>query len=126
MRAAKIAGIAADIPLTELDDPDGDADVLVLGWGSTYGSIVAAVERLRRRGKKLARAHLVHLNPFPADLGEVLSRYRMILVPENNLGQLTALVRAQFLVDARAITKVQGQRFLFSEIEAAVLALMEV
>ena len=98
----------------------------MLGWGSTYGSIVAAVERLRRRGKKLARAHLVHLNPFPADLGEVLSRYRMVLVPENNLGQLTALIRAQYLVDARAITKVQGQRFLFSEVEAAVLALMEV
>ena len=126
MRAAKVAGIAAGIPPTELDDPDGDAEVLVLGWGSTYGSIVAAVERLRRRGKKLARAHLVHLNPFPADLGDVLSRYRMILVPENNLGQLTALIRARYLVDARAITKVQGQRFLFSEIEAAVLALMEV
>jgi 2-oxoglutarate ferredoxin oxidoreductase subunit alpha len=73
----------------------------------------------------VARAHLVHLNPFPADLGDVLRRYRMVLVPENNLGQLTALVRAQFLVDARAITKVQGQRFLYSEIEAAVLALME-
>jgi 2-oxoglutarate ferredoxin oxidoreductase subunit alpha len=124
-RAAKIAAIAADIPPVALDDPDGDADVLVLGWGSTYGSVVAAVERLRRRGKKVARAHLVHLNPFPADLGDVLRRYRMVLVPENNLGQLTALVRAQFLVDARAITKVQGQRFLYSEIEAAVLALME-
>jgi 2-oxoglutarate ferredoxin oxidoreductase subunit alpha len=73
----------------------------------------------------VARAHLVHLNPFPADLGDALTRYRKVLVPENNLGQLTALIRAQFLVDARAITKVQGQRFLFSEIEAAVLALME-
>ncbi|MGH9268731.1 MAG: hypothetical protein ACRD0D_11215, partial [Acidimicrobiales bacterium] len=67
----------------------------------------------------------VHLNPFPAGLGDVITRYRTVLVPENNLGQLTALVRAEFLVDARAITKVQGQRFLFSEIEAAVLALME-
>ena len=124
-RAAKVAGIATDIPPLDLDDPDGDAEVLVLGWGSTYGSIVAAVERLRRRGKKVARAHLVHLNPFPADLGDVLSRYGRVLVPENNLGQLTALVRAEFLVDARAITKVQGQRFLYSEIEAAVLALME-
>jgi len=126
MRAAKVAGIAADIPPLDVDDPGGDADVLVLGWGSTYGSIVAAVERLRRRGRRVARAHLVHLNPFPANLGEVVTRYGKVLVPENNLGQLTALIRAAFLVDARAITKVQGQRFLFSEIEAAVLALMEV
>jgi 2-oxoglutarate ferredoxin oxidoreductase subunit alpha len=124
-RAAKVAGIADDIPPVEVDDPDGDADVLVLGWGSTYGSIVAAVERLRRRGRRVAHAHLVHLNPFPANLGEVVTRYRKVLVPEMNLGQLTALVRSQFLVDAQAITKVQGQRFLFSEIEAAVLALME-
>jgi 2-oxoglutarate ferredoxin oxidoreductase subunit alpha len=124
-RAAKIAGIAADIPLLEVDDPGGDAEVLVLGWGSTFGSIVAAVERLRRRGRPVARAHLVHLSPFPSNLGEVVTHYRRVVVPENNLGQLTALVRAQFLVDARAVTKVQGQRFLFSEIEAAVLALME-
>jgi 2-oxoglutarate ferredoxin oxidoreductase subunit alpha len=125
LRAAKVAGIAADIPPVELDDPDGDAEVLVLGWGSTYGSIAAAVERLRRRGKRVAHAHLVHLNPFPANLGDVLARYRRVLVPEMNLGHLTALIRAEFLVDARVISKVQGQRFLFSEVEAAVLALME-
>src|SRR4051794_24197186 len=83
-RAAKIAGIAADIPPVELDDPTGDGDVLVLGWGSTYGAVAAAVERLRRRGFKVARAHLVHLNPFPANLGEVVSRYRRVLVPEMN------------------------------------------
>ncbi len=124
-RAAKIAGIAADIPPVDVDDPGGDAEVLVLGWGSTYGSIVAAVERLRRRGLKVARAHLVHLNPFPAGLGDAVKRYPKVLVPENNLGQLTALVRAAFLVDAQVITKVQGQRFLYSEIEAAVLAAME-
>ena len=124
-RASKVAGIATDIPPVEVDDPEGDADVLVLGWGSTYGSIVAAVERLRRRGRRVAHAHLVHLNPFPANLGEVVTRYRRVLIPEMNLGQLTALIRAEFLVDARAITKIQGQRFLFSEIEAAVLALTE-
>ncbi|HET9443308.1 MAG TPA: 2-oxoglutarate ferredoxin oxidoreductase subunit alpha, partial [Acidimicrobiales bacterium] len=124
-RQAKIAGIAADIDPLKVDDPGGDADVLILGWGSTYGSIAAAVERLRRRGRLVAHAHLVHLNPFPANLGEVLSRYDKVLVPEMNLGQLAAMVRAQFLVDARPITKVQGQRFLFSEIEAAVLALIE-
>jgi 2-oxoglutarate ferredoxin oxidoreductase subunit alpha len=124
-RAAKVAGIAGDIPLVDVDDPDGEADVLVLGWGSTYGSIVAAVERLRRRGLRVAHAHVVHLNPFPPNLGEVVRRYRRVLVPEMNLGQLTSMIRAEFLVDARVISKVQGQRFLFSEIEAAVLALME-
>jgi 2-oxoglutarate ferredoxin oxidoreductase subunit alpha len=125
-RAAKVAGIAADIPPVDVDDPTGDGDVLVLGWGSTYGAIAAAVERLRRRGRKVAHAHLTHINPFPANLGEVLARYPRVLVPELNLGQLTALIRAEFLVDARPISKVQGQRFLFSEVEAAVLALMEV
>ena len=125
LRAAKVAGIAADIPPVAVDDPDGDADVLVLGWGSTYGSIAAAVERLRRRSRRVAHAHLVHLNPFPANLGEVLARYRKVVVPEMNLGQLAMLVRSEFLVDARPISKVQGQRFLFSEVEAAVLALME-
>jgi 2-oxoglutarate ferredoxin oxidoreductase subunit alpha len=124
-RAAKIAGIADDIPLVEVDDPDDNADVLVLGWGSTYGSIVAAVERLRRRGVRVAHAHLVHLNPFPANLGDVVRGYRRVLVPEMNLGQLTSMIRSEFLVDARVISKVQGQRFLYSEIESAVVALME-
>jgi 2-oxoglutarate ferredoxin oxidoreductase subunit alpha len=124
-RAAKVDGIAGDIPPVELNDPTGDAEVLVLGWGSTYGSIAAAVERLRRRGRRVAHAHLVHLNPFPPNLGEVLARYRRVVVPEMNLGQLTSLVRSEFLVDARTISKVQGQRFLYSEVEAAVLALME-
>jgi 2-oxoglutarate/2-oxoacid ferredoxin oxidoreductase subunit alpha len=124
-RAAKIAGIADDIPPVEVDDPSANAEVLILGWGSTYGAIVAAAERLRRRGRPVAHAHLTHLNPFPRNLGEVVARYPKVLVPEANLGQLTALVRSAFLVDARAITKVQGQRFLYSEIESAVLALME-
>jgi 2-oxoglutarate ferredoxin oxidoreductase subunit alpha len=124
-RAAKVAGIAADIPPLEVNDPSGEAQVLVLGWGSTYGSIAAAVERLNRRGRRVAHAHLVHLNPFPTNLGEVLARYRRVVVPEMNLGQLTSLVRSEFLVDARLVSKVQGQRFLYSEIEAAVLALME-
>ena len=124
-RAAKVAGIAADIPLVDVDDPGGTADVLVLGWGSTYGAIVAAVERLRRRGFAVAHAQLVHLNPFPPNLGDVVRSYRRVIVPEMNLGQLTSMIRSEFLVDARVVTKVQGQRFLFSEIEAAVVALME-
>ena len=123
LRAAKIDRIADDVPPAAVDDPhDGDAEGLVLAWGSTYGSVVAAVERLRRRGRRVAHVHLEHLNPFPANLGEVLARYPKVLVPEMNMGQLTRLVRAQFLVDARCISKVQGQRFLFSELEAAVLA----
>jgi 2-oxoglutarate ferredoxin oxidoreductase subunit alpha len=125
MRAAKVAGIAHDIPLLEVDDPGDGAEVLLLGWGSTYGSIAAAVERLRRQGRRVAHAQLTHLNPFPTNLGSVLAGYRKVLVPEMNLGQLTALIRAEFLVDARTISKIQGQRFLFSEVEAAVIALME-
>ncbi|HEX2700324.1 MAG TPA: 2-oxoacid:acceptor oxidoreductase subunit alpha [Acidimicrobiales bacterium] len=122
-RAAKIAGIAGDIPPVEVDDPTGSADVLLLGWGSTYGSIAAAAERLRRRGRPVAHAHLRHLNPWPSNLGEVVQRYAKVLVPEMNLGHLCAMVRAEFLVDARSISKVQGQRFLYSEVEAAVVAL---
>ncbi|HEX2040307.1 MAG TPA: 2-oxoacid:acceptor oxidoreductase subunit alpha, partial [Acidimicrobiales bacterium] len=121
MRAAKVAGIAKDIPPTDLDDPEGGADLLVLGWGSTYGAIGAAVRRVRARGHKVAHAHLVHLNPFPLDLGDVLRRYPKVLVPELNLGQLSRLVRAEFLVDARTHSKVQGQPFGAAELETVIL-----
>jgi len=120
LRAAKVAGIAKDIPLTDVDHQDG-ADVLVLGWGSTYGSIAAAVQRVRARGLAVARAHLTHLNPFPPDLGAVLRRYPKVIVPELNLGHLSRLVRAEYLVDARALTKVQGQPFRAAEIEDAIV-----
>ncbi|MHB1583587.1 MAG: 2-oxoacid:acceptor oxidoreductase subunit alpha [Acidimicrobiales bacterium] len=124
LRAAKIAGIAADIPALEVDDETGDAEVLVLGWGSTYGALVAGVRRVRARGMKVAHAHLVHLNPFPANLGAVLDRYVRVLVPEVNLGQLSRLVRAEYLVDARSLTKVQGVPFRAAEIEAAIVELL--
>jgi 2-oxoglutarate ferredoxin oxidoreductase subunit alpha len=126
LRVAKVAGIAADIPLLEVDDPDGlgSADLLVLGWGSTYGAIQAGVRRVRARGLAAAHAHLRHLNPFPANLGEVLSAYHKILVPEMNLGQLVRLVRAEFLVDAVPLNKVTGQPFRAGEIERALLSLL--
>ena len=124
LRAAKIAGIARDIPLTELDDPDGAADLLVIGWGSTYGAIAAGVQRTRARGHKVAQAHLTHLNPFPADLGDVLVRYRKVLVPEVNLGQLSRLLRAEYLVDAVSFTQVKGVPFRAAAMEAAILELI--
>ncbi len=124
LRAAKVAGIARDIPALEVDDETGDATVLVVGWGSTFGSITAGVRRVRARGLKVAQVHLVHLNPFPANLGEILARYEKVLVPEMNLGQLSRLLRAEFLVDATSLTKVQGVPFRAGEIEAAILELL--
>ena len=124
LRAAKVAGIAKDIPLTSVDDEEG-AELLVLGWGSTYGAIAAAVERVRARGMKVSRAHLTHLNPFPPDLGSLLRRYPRCLVPELNLGQLSRLVRAEFLVDAKSLTKVQGLPFKTAEIETAILEMLQ-
>jgi 2-oxoglutarate/2-oxoacid ferredoxin oxidoreductase subunit alpha len=126
LRAEKVARIANDIPLVEVDDPEGvgGAEVLILGWGSTFGAIGAGVRRIRARELKVAHVHLVHLNPFPLNLGEVLRSYSKILVPEANLGQLSKLVRAEFLVDAVSLTKVQGVPFLAAEIEDAVLELL--
>jgi len=124
LRAAKVAGIANDIPLLEVDDPDG-ADTLVLGWGSTYGPIGAAVKRVRREGVKIARTHLHYLNPFPRNTGEVLRRYDKILVPEMNLGQLLKLVRAEFLVDAVGYNRVRGLPFKASELAEAIVAVVE-
>ena len=124
LRAAKVAGIANDIPLLEVDDPDG-AETLVLGWGSTYGPIAAAVRRVRRDGRKVAQAHLHYLNPFPRNTGEVLQSYEKILVPEMNLGQLLKLVRAEFLVDATGYNRVRGLPFKASELEEAITAMVE-
>jgi 2-oxoglutarate ferredoxin oxidoreductase subunit alpha len=124
LRAAKVAGIANDIPPLEVDDPGG-ADTLVLGWGSTYGPIGAAVRRVRKDGGKVAQAHLHYLNPFPRNTGEVLRRYDKILVPEMNLGQLLKLIRAEFLVDAIGYNRVRGLPFKASELQEAITALVE-
>jgi 2-oxoglutarate ferredoxin oxidoreductase subunit alpha len=123
IRARKVAGIAADIPELEVDD-DGGADVLVLGWGGTYGPIAAAVRRVRKDGGKVAHAHLMHLNPFPRNTGEVLRRYEKVLVPEMNLGQLTKLVRAEFLVDAIGYNRVRGLPFTSSELADAITGML--
>jgi len=124
VRAAKVAGIARDIPSVEVDTEGEGADLLVLGWGSTFGAIKAAVQAVRARGYHVDHAHVVHLNPFPSNLGEVLRRYRRILVPELNSGQLSRLVRAEYLVDAKSLSKVRGLPFRTVEIENAILALL--
>ncbi|MGO4463831.1 2-oxoglutarate ferredoxin oxidoreductase subunit alpha, partial [Streptomyces sp. M-16] len=104
----------------EVDDPARTARTLVLGWGSTYGPITAAVRRLRAQGTAIAQAHLRHLNPFPANLGEVLARHDRVVVPEMNLGQLATLIRAKYLVDVRSHTQVNGMPFKAEQL-AAVL-----
>ncbi len=119
LRAEKIEQIAQDIPLAEVRGDD-DADVLIVGWGSTWAAIDAAVQRRRRAGVKVAWTHLTHLSPLPPNLGDILGRYGKVLVPELNMGQLTALLRSKYLVDAQAVTKVQGLPFKSREIEAAI------
>ena len=116
LRQAKIDGVADTIPPHEADDPTGDADVLVLGWGSTYGPIAAAVRLVRATGARVAQAHLRHLNPFPANTGEVLRSYQRVIVPEMNLGQLAMLLRAKYLVDIESHTSVRGLPFQAGEL----------
>ena len=119
-RQAKVDGIAATIPPLEVDDPSGEAKLLVLGWGGTYGSIGAAVRRARQEGHQVAQAHLRHLNPFPSNLGEVLRSYDKVLVPEINLGQLALLLRGKFLVDVISYNRVRGLPFTASELAGAI------
>jgi 2-oxoglutarate ferredoxin oxidoreductase subunit alpha len=120
LRQAKIDGIAADISPLEVDDPDGNARVLVLGWGSTYGSIGAAARQVRTAGNSVAQAHLRHLCPFPANLGEVLAAYDKVLVPEINLGQLALLLRGRYLVDVVSYNRVRGLPFQAAELAAVI------
>ncbi len=120
LRQAKIDGIAADIGPLEVDDPDGDARVLVLGWGSTFGSIGAAVRRIRLAGGSVAQAHLRHLSPFPANLGEVLRAYDKVLIPEINLGQLALVLRGRFLVDVISYNRVRGLPFRAAELAGVI------
>ena len=116
IRQAKVDGIVQDIPDLEVDDPTGDARLLVLGWGSTFGPITAAVRRVRATGRPIAQAHLRHLNPFPANLGEVLRKYDRVIVPEMNLGQLALLLRGKYLVDVQSYSRVRGLPISLSEL----------
>ena len=124
LRAEKVAGIAKDIPPAVVEG-DEDHEILLVGWGSTWGAINGGMERVQRSGRRVGHVHLTHLNPFPANLGELLARAPKVLVPEMNLGQLSRLLRAEYLVDARSATKVQGLPFTAREIEAAILGVLD-
>jgi len=117
-RAAKIDGI--EVPDLDVDDPDGDAKVLMLGWGSTYGPIGVACKHARRAGLTVAQAHLRHLNPFPKNTGDVLRRYEHVIVPEMNLGQLALLLRAKYLVDVISYNQVRGLPFKSDELRQVI------
>jgi 2-oxoglutarate ferredoxin oxidoreductase subunit alpha len=121
LRAEKIARIADDIPPVEVFGRES-GDVLVVGWGGTFGAITSAVEQMQREGASVSSIHLRYLNPFPKNLGEVLRRFRRVLVAELNLGQLCLLLRGKFLVDAVSINKVQGKPFKVAEIVRAIRA----
>src|SRR5882757_2504154 len=119
IRAAKVEGIAQDIPeVVPAGDPDGD--LLIVAWGSTYGAVTAGLKSARAKGHRIGHVHLRYLNPLPRNLGEVIGRYRQVLVPEMNMGQLLMLLRAKYLVDAQGYNKIQGQPFKQSEIEAKI------
>ncbi|QLL05898.1 2-oxoacid:acceptor oxidoreductase subunit alpha [Mycobacterium vicinigordonae] len=120
IRQAKIDGIS--IPDLEVDDPTNDAELLLIGWGSSYGPIGEACRRARRKGIKVAHAHLRYLNPFPANLGAVLRRYPQVVCPEMNLGQLAMLLRAKYLVDVQSVSKVHGLSFLADEVGRIIRA----
>jgi 2-oxoglutarate/2-oxoacid ferredoxin oxidoreductase subunit alpha len=126
LRQAKVDGIARRVPPLVVDDPEDDegrgADVLVIGWGSTFGPISAAVRDVRAAGLRVAQAHLRHLNPFPSNTGEVLRSYRTVIVPEMNLGQLSMLLRARFLVDVQGYNQVRGLPFTTAELVEVISA----
>ena len=123
-RGWKVANIANDIPQLEVDGDEG-ADVLVLGWGSTYGSIRAAARRVRLGGHEVATAHLRYLNPLPNNLGDVLRSFDKVLIPELNTGQLLKVIRAEYLFNAVGLNKVAGEPFKVTEITEKILEMVE-
>lgn len=125
LRQAKVDAIARSIGPLEVEDPSGEARVLVLGWGSTYGPIGAACRVVRAEGGQVAQAHLRHLNPFPANIAEVLRAYDRVIIPEMNLGQLALLIRGRFLVDAISYNQVRGMPFTSEELAATITDVIE-
>jgi 2-oxoglutarate ferredoxin oxidoreductase subunit alpha len=125
LRFEKIARIADDIPDLEVFGDQEGGELLVLGWGSTYGVNRTAVQRARAAGKSVSQAHLRHLNPFPKNLGDVLKRYKKVLIPENNMGQLQLLIRGEFLVDAVGLHRVTGRPFAISEVESKIMEMVD-
>ncbi len=125
LRSDRIAHIANDIAPTMLEGDIQDADVLVVGWGSTWGAIASAVMRARKEGRKVAHAHITHLNPLPKDLGDILCRYRKVIVPEMNMGQLCRILRSEFLVDAQPISKVEGVPFTAAELHRHIIGVLD-
>jgi 2-oxoglutarate ferredoxin oxidoreductase subunit alpha len=124
IRARKVAGIAREIPPTRIGGAQ-QGDVLVVGWGGTYGALAAAVKELVDRGKAVGHIHLRHLNPLPPDLADILGRFKKVLVPELNMGQLVKILRAEFLVDAVGMNKVQGRPFKISELVTRIQRLLD-
>jgi 2-oxoglutarate ferredoxin oxidoreductase subunit alpha len=124
VRARKIAGIVREIPPTVLHGPN-EGDLLLVGWGSTYGAIESAARALREQGHTVSHVHLRYLNPLPGDLGDVLRRFKQVLVPELNMGQLVRVLRAEYLVDAVGLNKIQGQPFKVSEIIGKATRMLE-
>ena len=114
-RAAKVAGIADDIPPAQVEGEE-KGKLLIIGWGSTYGSITTAVSVLQARGASVSHVHLRHLNPLPRNLGGIISNFEKVLIPEMNMGQLLTVLRAEYLVDAIGFNKIQGQPFKISEL----------
>ncbi len=123
LRHEKIEGIAAELPLLEVMGPN-QGDLLLVGWGGTHGAITSAAEDARRDGLPVSNIHLRHLNPFPSNLGEILVRFDKVLIPELNRGQLAQLIRSRFLVDAKSLSKLEGQPFRVAEIRARIDSLL--
>jgi 2-oxoglutarate ferredoxin oxidoreductase subunit alpha len=123
-RARKVAGVANDIPLQELDGEE-TGDLLVLSWGGTYGACATAVHTVQARGRKVSHCHLRYLNPFPRNLGEILNNFKSVLIPELNMGQLRLIIRGEFLIDAIGLNKVQGKPFSVAEIVEKIEQLLK-
>jgi len=124
LRAAKVESVAIDIPPV-IPEGDESGDLLIIAWGSTHGPITAALNAQREKGRKIGHVHLRYLNPLPRDLGEVISRYKKVLVPEMNMGQLLMILRAKYLVDAQGYNKIQGKPFKTSEIEQKIEQMLD-